>query len=97
MTAPSEQEEQWFKEQELKKKADEQIALAHQAAIDARNAARAAGLKCPSCGGALKEREYEKVRIDQCADCGGVWLDKGELETLTGHEKAGGFFSWLSI
>jgi len=96
MTAPSEQEEQWFKEQELKRKADEQAALAHQAAVAAREAARAAGLKCPSCSGVLKEREFEKVRIDQCVDCGGVWLDKGELEQLTG-ERAGGFFSWLSI
>lgn len=97
MPTPSEQEEQWFKEQELKKKADELAAKAHQAGLAEREANKAAShMKCPKCNGNLSERTYEKVNIDQCADCGGIWLDKGELEQLTG-DKAKGFFSWLSV
>jgi ribosomal protein L37AE/L43A len=38
--------------------------------------------KCPRCGGDLKERQTEQVKIDECSECGGVWLDKGELEQL---------------
>ncbi len=33
--------------------------------------------------------ELEEVEIDYCTDCGGIWLDAGELETLLGEpEKA---------
>jgi hypothetical protein len=38
--------------------------------------------KCPRCGADLKETHAEMVKIDECPDCGGVWLDKGELEQL---------------
>lgn len=42
------------------------------------------GMKCPGCGGALKEvyagANYGRVLLlDQCADCGGVWFDRWEL------------------
>jgi ribosomal protein L37AE/L43A len=44
---------------------------------------RAAHLnKCPRCGGDLSERHAEHVKIDECAECGGIWLDKGELDQL---------------
>ena len=33
--------------------------------------------------------ELEEVEIDYCTDCGGIWLDAGELEELLGEpEKA---------
>ena len=38
--------------------------------------------KCPRCGGDLKETHADMVKIDECPDCGGVWLDKGEIEQL---------------
>ena len=46
--------------------------------------------KCPRCGGDLKETHAEHVRIDECGDCGGIWLDKGELEQLQRVNKAKG-------
>jgi len=45
--------------------------------------------KCPRCGGDLEEREHHGVKIDQCTDCSGVWLDKGELELIEEIEKRG--------
>ncbi len=34
--------------------------------------------------------EQQEVEIDHCTDCGGIWLDAGELEMLLGEpEKAG--------
>lgn len=39
-------------------------------------------MRCPRCGGHLGERLHHGVRIDECAECGGVFLDKGELELL---------------
>lgn len=49
-------------------------------------------MHCPKCGAALKERSFQKVLIDQCAGCGGIWLDAGELEEVAGRESG----SWLS-
>ncbi len=48
-------------------------------------------MRCPKCGRKLEETSYQKVRIDRCMKCGGVWLDPGELETLAPEEHE----SWL--
>ncbi len=39
-------------------------------------------MRCPKCGGQLVELEYHHMKIDRCQDCGGIWLDKGEMEML---------------
>jgi hypothetical protein len=39
-------------------------------------------MRCPKCGGTLKEREFHGVKIDICPDCKGTWLDAGELEMI---------------
>ncbi len=47
-------------------------------------------MDCPACENAMITLELEEVEIDYCTDCGGIWLDAGELETLLGEpEKAG--------
>ena len=38
--------------------------------------------KCPRCGNDLSERDHGGAKIDQCESCGGIWLDKGELEIV---------------
>ncbi|MBN9414556.1 MAG: protein kinase [Candidatus Eremiobacteraeota bacterium] len=37
---------------------------------------------CPICQLALQATPKQKVEIDVCPQCGGVWLDRGELEQL---------------
>ncbi|MGC8968612.1 MAG: zf-TFIIB domain-containing protein [Thermus sp.] len=39
-------------------------------------------LLCPHCQVGMKEVERRGVLIDLCPQCGGVWLDRGELEKL---------------
>ena len=42
-------------------------------------------IKCPKCGGDLNAKEYSycsQILIDCCEDCGGMWLDAGELAAL---------------
>ena len=46
-------------------------------------------MKCPKCGGDLAERDMGGVKIDQCSDCKGVWLDAGELELVRDTRKSG--------
>ncbi len=46
-------------------------------------------MDCPVCTNAMITLELENVEIDYCTDCGGIWLDAGELELLLGEsEKA---------
>ena len=43
-------------------------------------------MKCPKCGNDLAEIELHGVKVDQCANCGGVFFDKGELDQLEHHD-----------
>lgn len=40
-------------------------------------------MKCPKCGSDLEEINHDKIMIDRCTQCKGIWLDQGELELLT--------------
>ncbi|MEB3283769.1 MAG: zf-TFIIB domain-containing protein [Candidatus Sericytochromatia bacterium] len=96
MTTPSENEENWFREQERRKKEDEVLAEAHRTEREAREARKTLHwMKCPKCGGDLHERKYENILLDECADCHGTWLDAGELNALE-QEQAGGLFGFLT-
>jgi Zn-finger nucleic acid-binding protein len=38
---------------------------------------------CQTCRGVLVAFELESVEIDRCAECGGTWLDAGEIERIS--------------
>jgi len=42
-------------------------------------------MDCPVCKNAMITLELADVEIDFCTDCGGIWLDAGELEILLGN------------
>lgn len=72
---------------------DQELLAKKRARLDAERTA-SGSLKCPRCGAAMTEVAVEHVRIDRCTGCGGVFLDKGELEVLT-HVKSGTLFRRL--
>jgi Zn-finger nucleic acid-binding protein len=45
-------------------------------------------LTCPKCRGRMTSYERNGVTVDQCADCRGLFLDRGELERLVDAEGA---------
>ena len=47
----------------------------------------AAALVCPKCQGAMRAYERNGVTIDQCQECRGVFLDRGELDRLIDAEE----------
>ena len=53
---------------------------------------KASYMKCPKCGASLKERSFQKIQIDQCTGCNGIWLDAGELEQVAEKDNSG----WLA-
>lgn len=76
---PSKSEDEYFV------KLDAELIKQQRAKLDAERAKaeRASHfMRCPKCGGQLEEIEHHHIKIDRCRDCGGVWLDKGEMELL---------------
>jgi len=47
--------------------------------------------RCPKCGSRLSQSSHDNVTLDECGSCGGIWLDKGELASLSRREAE----SWL--
>jgi Zn-finger nucleic acid-binding protein len=45
-------------------------------------------LSCPKCHGTMRTYERNGVHVDQCADCRGIFLDRGELDRLIDAENA---------
>ncbi|NML23509.1 hypothetical protein HHL16_21695 [Pseudoflavitalea sp. G-6-1-2] len=39
-------------------------------------------MKCPNCNETLLMTERNKIEIDYCPACRGIWLDKGELDKM---------------
>jgi uncharacterized protein len=82
------QEDEYFvkKERELLAKLKAKQDTEAKAAAE-----KAAHMKCPKCGEPLKARSFQKIEIDQCTACNGIWLDAGEMEQVAGKEND----SWL--
>jgi uncharacterized protein len=47
----------------------------------------ATDLICPKCQGLMRTYERSGVTVDQCTDCRGIFLDRGELERLVDAEQ----------
>ena len=45
-------------------------------------------LICPKCQGAMRAYERGGITVDQCTECRGIYLDRGELERLLDAEAA---------
>jgi len=87
---PSEQEDEYFARMEFerKKKVEEEK---HKKLGDEekRKLKDLHYMRCPKCGMELIEIDYKGIKIDECSECEGIWLDAGELETVSKLEKTG--------
>ena len=45
-------------------------------------------LTCPKCHGPMRSYERNGVHVDQCTECRGIFLDRGELERLVDAENS---------
>jgi uncharacterized protein len=43
-------------------------------------------LTCPKCGSEMRSYERNGVVVDQCTECRGIFLDRGELKRLVDAE-----------
>lgn len=88
---PSRNEDEYFAKQ------DAELIKQMRAKLDAERAAqerKQSLMKCPKCGGSLKEEDRGSVKVDVCPDCKGMWLDAGEMELMQKMQKSsGGLFN----
>ncbi|HEX6872297.1 MAG TPA: zf-TFIIB domain-containing protein [Micromonosporaceae bacterium] len=45
-------------------------------------------LTCPKCHADMRQYERSGVHVDQCTECRGIFLDRGELERLIDADTA---------
>jgi Zn-finger nucleic acid-binding protein len=43
-------------------------------------------MTCPKCQGEMRSYERNGIHVDQCTECRGLFLDRGELEHLVQAE-----------
>jgi len=87
---PSEREEEYFARMEFekRKRLEEEK---HKKFIeeDKKRLKELHYMKCPKCGMELIEIDYKGIKVDKCSSCEGIWLDAGELETISRLERTG--------
>lgn len=87
---PSKAEDEYFARQEIERRKKWAHEQASTMAVEQKEQLRQLHwMKCPKCGMDLKEIELHGVKVDQCASCGGVFLDPGEMEQIEKHEQGG--------
>ena len=94
---PSKAEDEYFARQELERRkqwAKEQAAK--MAADEKEKRKQTHYMKCPKCGMDMSTIELHGVSVDQCASCGGIYFDKGEVEELL-QKKEGVVGKLLSV
>lgn len=85
---PSEKEEEYFArlEFERKKKLEEETRIKLEK-VEKESLQKLHYMHCPKCGMKLIEINYKDILVDKCSSCDGVWLDAGELESISKFEK----------
>ena len=90
------QEETYFREHErkllekLRAKADQE-----RKGKERQQRKQAHWMKCPKCGGDLRETAMGEMKADRCSECGGVFLDAREVEILLAASKGTVFHRWF--
>ncbi len=87
---PSEREEEYFARMEFeRRKKLEEEKHGKLKEEDKKRQKELHYMRCPKCGMELIEIDYKGIKVDKCSSCEGIWLDAGELETISRLERTG--------
>ena len=87
---PSEKEEEYFAKMEFERKKKIEEEKHKRLAEEEKNRLKKLHyMQCPKCGMELIEIDYKGIKIDECSECEGIWLDAGELDAVAKLEKSG--------
>jgi hypothetical protein len=85
---PSEKEEEYFIRMEFEKRRKVEEEKQRKLAEEEKKKLRDLHyMKCPKCGMELIEIDYKGIKVDKCSSCEGIWLDAGELESISKLQK----------
>ncbi len=87
---PSSSEDEYFAREDVEKKRKLAQQVQRQMASEERR--RLAELHrghCPRCGMKMTEVPFRGLDVDVCFACGGVFLDKGEIDVIAAPEQKG--------
>ncbi|HEX9289417.1 MAG TPA: zf-TFIIB domain-containing protein [Anaeromyxobacteraceae bacterium] len=87
---PSSTEDEYFVREDAEKK--RRIALEQKklVATEQQKALRDLHyMHCPKCGMKMQEIHYGKIDVDACFSCGGIFLDKGEIDVIAQPQQKG--------
>jgi hypothetical protein len=90
MQRPTSAEEEFFAREDAEKKRKIALGVKKETAAAERDKLRALHhMRCPKCGLELQEVAFRGVNADLCFACGGVFLDRGEIDLVARPEQKG--------
>ncbi len=96
---PSPPEDEYFAREDAEKK--RRLALQVQRETDQAERERLRALhhmRCPKCGMQMHEVRLRGLEVDVCFACGGVFLDRGEIDVIAAPRQKGimaAILNWL--
>lgn len=95
---PSEKEQEYFVRQEVERlkalREEHRKRIAEQQRKELKDLH---WMHCPKCGHEMTTTGLEGVEIDVCADCGGIFLDAGELDKIVEEKRRSRFANTLAF
>ncbi|HET7752488.1 MAG TPA: zf-TFIIB domain-containing protein [Anaeromyxobacteraceae bacterium] len=80
---PSTSEDEYFVKEDAEKKRKIALQVKKETALEEqRRLKELHWMHCPKCGMEMSEVKYGGVDVDVCFACGGIYLDRGEIEHL---------------
>ena len=89
-TKPSSSEDEFFAKEDAEKKRRLAQEVTRQLAADERKRLRDLHfMHCPKCGLKMQEVRLRGMDVEVCFSCGGIFLDKGEIDVIAAPQQKG--------
>jgi RNA polymerase-binding transcription factor DksA len=89
-TKPSSSEDEFFAKEDAEKKRRLAQHVSKELAADERKRLRDLHfMHCPKCGLKMQEVRLRGMDVEVCFSCGGIFLDKGEIDVIAAPQQKG--------
>lgn len=96
---PSHPEDEYFAREDAEKKRRLALQVKRETAEAERERLRALHhMRCPKCGMPMHQVRLRQIDVDVCFACGGVFLDRGDIDVIAAPQQKGimaAILNWL--